>query len=207
MYWNKNIKLLLPLWGMGFFVVFYVLASLNYPGGSRTDPDAVGFSFWDNYLCDLLDIQTLNGEFNPGRTFTLAALFMLCVGLMVLWLHLPKLFNTNVGNNHLVRATGILALVLTMAMPLGNHDIMVRVAGVAGLIALILVMYGLFKSGQTFLVRFGTLCLVVFLANYLIYETGAYLEALPVIQKFTFVFFMAWFAWMNLTLYQQEKSR
>lgn len=206
MYWNKNIKLLVPLWGMGFFVVFYVLGSLKYPGGSRTDPNAVGFSFWDNYLCDLLDIQTLNGEFNPGRKFTVVALIMLCLGLIVLWLHLPRLFKTDFSNNQLVRSTGVLALVLTMAIPLGNHDVMVRVAGVSGLVALLFVMVGLYKSGQIVLVRFGTFCLLVFLVNYVIYETGLFLEALPVIQKFTFLFFMGWFAWMDLALYHQEKS-
>lgn len=206
MYWNKNIKLLAPLWGMGFFVLFYVLASIKYPGGSRTDPKAEGFSFWNNYLCDLLDIQTLNGDRNPGRTFTILALFILCVGLMVLWMNLPKLFNTNGNNNQLVRTTGILALVLTMALPLGNHDVMVRIAGVTGLVAIFFVLQGLFKSGQKLLLGFGVFCLTVFLTNYIIYETGMYLKTLPVIQKFTFVFFLGWFAWMDLALYQQEKS-
>ena len=44
--------LLLPLFGMLLFVLLYVLAALDYPGGSWILPEQNGFSFWNNYLCD-----------------------------------------------------------------------------------------------------------------------------------------------------------
>jgi hypothetical protein len=45
---------------------------------------------------------------------------------------------------------------------------------------------------------------VIFLVNYAIYETGRYLQALPLIQKITFSSFLAWFICLDLGLWRQE---
>ena len=89
----KPSVLLITLAGMGIFVVLYVLAAINYPGGSWMVLDQEGFSFWNNYLCDLLDLYAINGDLNPARFFARGSLGVLCVSLILLWYYLPGLFS------------------------------------------------------------------------------------------------------------------
>jgi len=75
----KPYVLLLPMGGMGLFMVLYVLAAIIYPGGSWIVPGQNGFSFWNNYLCNLLDQDAINGELNSARHFARASLGVLCL--------------------------------------------------------------------------------------------------------------------------------
>lgn len=199
--------LLLPVLGMGLFVILYILSALNYPGGTWMDPTAPGFSFWHNYLCDLLDYKSLNGEINNGRHYARAALGVLCVSLIYLWVYLPHLFRRWGWNTRLMWFAGIMALLATMLLSSGTHDVTVRIAGVLGTIALLSAFAEMSKQGYLGLARFGFVCLFIFLGNYYIYETGNGLYSLPVIQKVTFSGFIGWFIWVDLTLYRSLKNR
>ena len=199
--------LLLPVIGMGLFVTLYVLAAFKYPGGTWIDSSAPGFSFWDNYLCDLLDYRSLNGELNTGRYYARAALGVLCLSLIYLWTYLPHLFPKWSWNTMLMWVSGITAFVTTMLLSAGTHDITVRIAGLLGAVALLSAFAEMWKAGYLGLMRFGFLCLFIFLGNYYIYETGAGLHSLPVIQKITFSGFIAWFIWLDLALYRNLKNR
>ena len=81
----KPYMLLFPLMGMGLFVFLYILAAINYPGGSWNFIDQNGFSFGHNYLCDLLDHYAINGKINSARFFARAALRTLCASIILLW--------------------------------------------------------------------------------------------------------------------------
>lgn len=202
----KNRLLLLPVVGMGVFVVLYILAAVNYPGGSWIDTQAPGFSFWHNYLCDLLDYRALNGELNSGRLYARAALGVLCISLIYFWLYLPHLFKQKNWNTVLMWISGILALITTMLLSSGTHDITVRIAGGLGVIAFLSAFAELRKAHYLGLVRFGYFCLFIFLVNYYIYETGSGLYSLPVIQKITFSCYIAWFIWADLLLYRRLRD-
>ncbi|MCE2613008.1 hypothetical protein LVD13_08495 [Flavobacteriaceae bacterium D16] len=199
--------LLLPVLGMGLFVILYVLSALNYPGGTWIDPTTPGFSFWHNYLCDLLDYKSLNGEINSGRYYARAALGVLCISLIYLWVYLPHLFQKWSWNTRLMWFSGIIALITTMLLSSGTHDLTIRIAGVLGAIALLSAFAEMWKAGYPALVKFGFVCLFIFLGNYYIYETGEGLYSLPVIQKVTFSGFIAWFIWVDLKLYRMLKNR
>lgn len=198
---------LFPLIGIATFVILYILAALNYPGGSYADPNHNGFSFWNNYLCDLLDTYTIGGELNPARTYSRLALLILCISLIILWFHLPKLFPFKNRNQFIMRVTGIGSLVITLFLAAGNHDVIVRIAGLFGVIALITVFIELYKAKYYPLLILGFFCLIIFFINYYIYETGVYIKMLPVIQKVTFVSFISWFLMLDFSLYQRLKSK
>ena len=189
--------------GLILFVLFYVFAALQYPGGSRIHPNETGFSFWNNYLCDLLDINAVNGLPNPARYYSRIALFVLCLGLMLFWYYVPRLFVQKKGNGIAIRATGMGSMLITLFMNDSNHDVVVRVAGIFGAVALILLMAQLLKTGHIALFRFGLFCLLIFLVNYYIYETSIYLDTLPVIQKITFISFLSWFALLDVVIYKR----
>lgn len=203
----KPSVLLIPLAGMGIFVVLYVLAAINYPGGSWMALDQEGFSFWNNYLCDLLDFYAINGDLNPARFFARGSLAVLCVSLILLWYYLPGLFSNKSVNLIVMWLAGILALAITMSLTSGTHDITVRIAGFFGVIAFISCFVELYKAKYFSLLILGIICLLIFLGNYYIYETGTMIRSLPVIQKVTFICYILWFAFLDISYYKFLKLK
>ncbi len=199
--------LYLPLVGMMAFIVLYVLAAYHYPGGSWRSPDSVGFSFWNNYLCDLLDEYAVNGELNSARFLARGSLASLCAALLLLWFFLPSLFPGRGFNKRIMWISGILALVVTGFLGSGTHDLTVRIAGFFGAIAFISCFVELYRMGYIKLMVYGVICLLIFGANYYIYETGKLIEQLPVIQKVTFVSFIGWFVLLNTLLIRKALLR
>lgn len=203
----KPSVLLVPLVGMLLFVILYILAAINYPGGSWIVMDQEGFNFWNNYLCDLLDRNAINGELNPARFFARGSLGVLCVSLLLLWYFLPGLFSKKGINVYVMWLAGILALGVTMSLTSGTHDITVRIAGIFAVIAFISCFIELYKANYFLLFYFGIACLLIFLINYYIYETGTFIKSLPVIQKVTFICFILWFAFLDIFFYKFVKLK
>lgn len=199
--------LLLPIFGIGIFISLYVIATTYYPGGSWVDQGQNGFSFWNNYLCDLLDYYAINGDINIARFYARASLAFLCVSLIILWFYLPLLFLIKSVNLKLMSFSGILSLVITLFLASVSHDLIVRIAGVFGAIAIILLIVELHKIQFYKMLRLGVFCLIVFFLNYYIYETNLYIKMLPVIQKITFVSFISWFILLDISLYRKIKSQ
>lgn len=200
------IILTLPITGMLLFVVFYVIAAIYYPGGSYASPAEAGFSFRNNYLCDLLDDRAINGAVNDARLYSRIALALLCLSVILLWLYVPKLFPYKSKIQILMRTAGILSMVTTFFLASGIHDIIVRIAGVFGVIALLSVFAELYKYKYYKLLILGILCFIQFLANFYIYETQTMLNTLPLIQKVTFASCIGWFILLNIAVFKRFKN-
>ena len=170
---------LFPIIGMGLFLLCYAIATLHYPGGSWSVPDQEGFSFWHNYLCDLLDIHAINGEINTARFYAIFALASLCIGLFWLWFHLPRLFNRKSFNQKVMRASGLFSIFTIFFLALGNHDTIVRIAGLFGVIAFITCSVELHKECLNTIFLLGIICLLVFLVNYYICQWQVYVTDYP----------------------------
>jgi len=201
----RSSLLLIPMIGMVIFIVLYIKAAMVYPGGSAIYPDQIGFNFWNNYLCDLLDEYALNGELNESRTYARWALTVLCASLMILWFYLPNLFAKKSLNQHIMWFSGLISLSVVFFMATQNHDQVVRVAGVFGVIAFISCSRELFKADYIRTSVLGIICLIIFLINYFIYETGVYIKVLPSIQKVTFAACLLWFLILANSLHSKIK--
>lgn len=186
-------RLYLPLAAMALFVLFYVISALYYPGGSWNNPQQVGFSFWNNYLCDLLDTYAINGVLNEARIWSRIALAILCAGLFYLWYHLPILFVVRTLGVKIMWWGGMLAFVSTLSLSDKTHDISVWISGFLGTVALVALVVALIRNKYTTLFPLGIICIFVFLVNYGIYETGFGIRILPIFQKLTFTLFFLWF--------------
>ena len=165
-----------------------------------TDSPAEKLMKLDNYLCDLLDVQTINGLQNTARTYAHIALAILCFSLMLLWVLLPHLFTVKNKSQIIMSIAGILSMVITLFLASEVHDVIIRIAGVFGTLALILTVLQLYKDRYIMLFFLGIICLVLFLTNYYIYETELLLYTLPLIQKITFIFCISWFILLNRAL-------
>ena len=78
---TKNVFILTPIFGTVLFVVLYIIAAVLYPGGSQVDKNSVGFSWLNNYWCNLLNENAINGQHNPAKPVALAGMFILCLTL------------------------------------------------------------------------------------------------------------------------------
>ncbi|MFD0863802.1 hypothetical protein ACFQ1M_16420 [Sungkyunkwania multivorans] len=199
--------MLLPIFGMVIFVLLYFFAAMLYPGGSDAFPNKPGFSFIHNYLCDLLDVQAINGELNTSRALAIVALGILCTSLILLWFYLPVIFTTKSVNQKITLVTGVASLGMTVFLSSVNHDLILRIAGSFGVITLLSVLIELFKIRFFKLFGWGVFCLFIFLGNYYVYETGSLIRALPLIQKVTFLSFIGWFVVLNLVVYRKYRAR
>jgi hypothetical protein len=124
----------------------------------------------------------------------------LCSALLLLWHHLPRLTGGPAWSRRLMRLFGMAALGTTFFLSAGTHDLTVYIAGGLGTVAIVLAIYGLWKGQRRSLTVLGAWCLLIFLLNYVIYESGSFLRALPLIQKVTFSSFLIWLAGINLAL-------
>jgi len=86
----KSILILTPLFGTLLFTCLYFIATLFYPGGSQADKNSKGFSWTNNYWCNLLNENAMNGQHNAARPIAITAMLVLCTTLMIFWVHLSK---------------------------------------------------------------------------------------------------------------------
>ena len=131
------------------------------------------------------------------------ALAILCFSLILLWYHLPKLFDRKNKAQTIMSITGILSLIITLFLASGIHDIIIRIAGVFGVAALLISFIELYKADYYKLLIFGIICLLLFLTNYYIYETEILIDKLPLIQKVTFLSFCNWFVLLSICIYRK----
>ncbi len=199
-------KLLLwsPVLGMSVFILFYVLATFKYPGGSYTDYSQMGFSWQHNYLCDLLDSDAVNGAPNPASTTSRIGLGFLCFGISTLWYLIPQLFPKNKFTYIVIRAAGIGSMLTVIFLAYGAHDLVVRIAGILGLLALLITFKALYDSRYHGLLVYGIISLLLVAANFYIYESRNGSYWLPLLQKFTFLSCMGWFLLLNVKLLQKS---
>jgi len=199
---SYKLLLLLPMVGMCSFVVLYIVAASQYPGGSHVQSSHIGFSIQYNYLCDLLDRYAINGDRNAASKTARIALGFLCTGILVLWYLLPKLFKTTIINNWIIRLSGMASMLTLVFLASEIHDNIVRIAGVFGVIALIATFIELRRSRFYTLLILGIGCFCLVLINFYIYESGYAIRKLAIIQKITFISCISWFMSLNVLLYK-----
>jgi len=71
-------------------VMFIVIASMVYPGGSLVDKNAIGFDWSKNFLSNLFAPKALNGSENHGRIWALIGMAFLAVGYGIFFINMSK---------------------------------------------------------------------------------------------------------------------
>ncbi len=202
----KNIMLLIPIFGTVVFVMLYFVATLLYPGGSQVDKNSVGFSWANNYWCNLLNDNAINGHPNPAKPVAIAGLFVLSLTLTFFWYVFPKYSNLSPKLKLTVQISGAISMIIACFLFTGiNHDLITNLASFFGLIATIGTFIGLYKIKWFGLFLFGLLNIVLVGLNNYLYYTNGLIIYLPVIQKVTFATFLIWLCFINLKLHSIER--
>ena len=128
-----------------------------------------------------------------------------CKSLILLWNYLPSLFKGKSFNKNMMWLSGIASLVTTSFLSSGTHDRTVHIAGFFAVIAFFTCFVELLRARHIKLLVFGVGCLIIFLVNYYVYETGSYIRLLPIIQKITFISFIIWFVVLDIFFFRKLK--
>jgi hypothetical protein len=196
---------LLPLFGSILFIVLYIIAALLYPGGSETNKTTVGFSLINNYWCNLLYKNAINGQINTGLPFAIAAMFILIIALSAFWFLFPQQLVLEKYHKLIIQITGIAGVISCFLLLTDlNHDLVINTASSLGFIAIIGTIVALYKTKWYGLFVFGLFnVLLVVLNNYLYHAKGMMIY-LPVVQKISFLSFLFWICSIALMIFKRE---
>ena len=174
------------------FPLLYALSAMLYPGGTRSDPTVIGFSFRDNYWCDVLDRTTYGGKPNPAAPIALAATLLLALGLAALWWNAAVLYPEARRRAVVVRAAGLVSCVAAPLIATPYHDLAINIASALGALAFVATMSAVRARQGWHLVGLGLLALILSATNYAMWRTRWALSAMPLVQKAAFMAFLAW---------------
>jgi hypothetical protein len=191
--------LLAPVAGVFLFVVLYVLAALHYPGGSGVDPAAAGFSWVNNYWCNLLNSVAINGQPNGGQAYAYAAMAILTLSLVHFWWVFARFAPFRHWERKAIQWAALSSMVVVLFIATGAHDTVINVSGAFGLVALAGTFKGLHRLGWKGLFYAGLFNFVLIVLNNVLYH-GSFYSLLPVVQKITFVTILIWVTGICLTM-------
>jgi len=174
------------------FPLLYALSAVLYPGGTRSDHTRVGYSFRDNYWCDVLDRTTYGGKPNPAAPIALAATLLLALGLAALWWSAAVLYPEAPRRAVVVRGAGLVSCVAAPFMASTYHDLAINIASALATIAFVITMSVVRAREGWHLVVLGLLALIISGTNYAMWQTRWALGAMPLVQKAAFLAFLAW---------------
>ncbi len=204
----KSIYVLIPVFGTVIFLLFYIIATLLYPGGSQVDKNSIGFSWINNYWCNLLNENAINGQFNPAKPVALTGMFVLCQALSFFWFIFPKLINVGKSLKLIIQISGALAMTVAFFLFTSlNHDIITNLASSFGAIATARTFIGLYKNNWRKLFFFGLFNILLVALNNYVYYNKDMIIYLPVIQKITFATFLLWICCIDINLYRHQKVK
>lgn len=201
----RNRILFLPILGILLFVAMYIIAAAIYPGGSQADIHSTGFSWKDNYWCNLFNKTAINGEPNPARPVAVIAMLILGVSLQFFWMMIALLEAYGRFLRRLIIISSVACTILISSLAASApHDLAVNLASLTGLVATVCTMAVLYKLEWKTLFSFGLINILLVAVNNYVYYSEQLIIWLPVIQKITFLFFLLWICCINWCIVQKK---
>jgi hypothetical protein len=161
-------------------VMFIVIASKVYPGGSLVDKNAIGFDWSKNFLSNLFAPKAINGLDNPGRIWALIGMAFLAVGYGIFFINMSKKIASKQWAT-ILKGIGAANIILIFLIATPLHDL--------GVLSIILTLIGLFvitvfvlKSKLHVLKWCCIICLLTYYVFFTFYGFG-YLGLAMIMQK------------------------
>lgn len=197
-----------PIIGLGLYLTLFVITTNDYSGGSINAPNAVGYSFFDNFLCDVMTRTSAGSMQNNMRSLAIVAHWILSFTMIIFFYLLPEIFEERNRNTFLVRFFGVLTMTVFIFMFTDYHDLIVTLTGLLGTVALIPFFIELRHYHGKRFKQLAYLCFLLSIVVYLIFETKIGFYYLPFLQKITFIFDAWWVIWVSIIVLQRnEKTR
>jgi len=194
-----------PMIGLGVYILIFAIAAISYPGGSINQPDASGYSFFNNFLCDVMDPVTKGGTYNPARSLAIVSHLVLSAAMIVFFYLLPEIFTSRGRNFYLTRYVGVFTMIVFAFMYTPHHDFIVTATGVLGTLALIPFFIELNHYPNKFLKQLAYGCFLLSLVVFFIFQTKLGFYYLPILQKAAFVIDAVWVSWVSMLVLKKKQ--
>ena len=196
----KDLLILLPTFGILIFIGLFVYASSLYPGGSQADINSVGFDWMNNFWCNLMNENAVNGQENPASLIAIIAMIILCASVTLNYFYFAAIFEKNRIWKMIIKISGTISTLSAVFIFSKYHDIMTTLLSVFGALGIIGIIRALHKNNLTFFKLTGIVCMILVGMNNLFYYVESLIEYLPMIQKITFILILAWIVGLNLKM-------
>lgn len=200
---NKLINLIPPIGIIGFVLLYFYSTTL-YPGGSQANLNSEGFDWINNYWCNLMNEKGMNGKHNPARPFSICAMIILCLSIMMFSIQFAETYAENSFWKLIINVGGILSMTFAILIFTEYHDLMTLLSSFFGLFLVIGIIKEVNRSDLKKYKITGIICLIFLAVNNLIYYSNHLIEWLPLIQKITFLIVLLWVLGLN---YELGKNR
>lgn len=195
-----------PIFGLGLYVIVFTYAAVAYPGGSINYPNAKGYSFSNNFLCDAMNPITEGGTVNNARFIAIISHLILSGTMISFFYILPKIFNVKNRNTKMIAFFGMTAMTVFILMATEYHDLTVTLTGILGTLAIIPFFIELYRYTNKGLKRLAYLCYILSIIVFLSFETKIGFYYLPLLQKITFGFDAWWVIWTCIIVIDKNKK-
>jgi hypothetical protein len=187
-------------YGILIFVILYLFSASLYPGGSQANINSEGFDWINNYWCNLTNIKSINGHNNPARPYAISAMVILCLSLLIFFLQFSKVVAKSQTWKIIIKIAGPVSMVLGIFIFTEHHDLLTILSSIFGLLAVIGIIFEIFKSEMNRYKLTGLACILLLGLNNYIYYSGDLIELLPLIQKITFLMVLSWIIGLNFKI-------
>lgn len=196
----------IPVFGIILFGVLYFYSSTLYPGGSQANINSIGFDWYNNYWCDLMNENGMNEQPNPASRLAISAMVILCVSLIVFFIQFALYFAKNRFWKNVIGIFGTISMIFAILTFTRYHNIMIALSSFFGLFVLIGIILEVYNSRFTALKMGGILCIFLLILNNYIYYSRQFVEILPLLQKITFAIVLIWFMALDLHLIRSRRN-
>ena len=169
-------------------VLFMVIATLLYPGGSILDKNSVGFDWSKNFFSNLFLAKALNGTANPSRIWALIGMVFNSIGYELFFIHTSQ----KIPQKHtelVLKSIGVINMLFTFLIATPLHDVMVTVSSTLTMLGLFYITVYVLKTKLHWLKFFCMGSLLIFYSTLYLYGAGDW-GLLAVMQKVTSLCFM-----------------
>lgn len=180
----------IPIVGVVAAIGLLAISAYQYSGNMH----------WTRVTVSLLCASTLpDGSPNPGRELPITALLLLCASMALLFHFISQLAETRVQHNA-IQIGGIGSMVYALLTATPMHNLMVNIALVFFIVAIVAIIYMLYRKQYYMLTILGAACIVVKSGSVSLYYTNTYTEVWGVLQKLSIILTTTWLFAVHMTV-------
>ncbi|WKK80708.2 hypothetical protein [Marivirga arenosa] len=193
-----------PIFGLAIYLVVFSLAASDYPGGSQNHAIYEGYSFFHNFLCDVMNPVTEGGLVNEARGLAIVSHLILSLTMIIFFYILPDIFHWENRKTQLIRVFGVLTMTAFIFMYTSYHDAIVVVTALFGSIALIPFFIELTKYENKGFKKLAYACYLLSFVVFVIFVTKIGFYYLPFLQKIVFFLDAWWVIWVSVIVINKQ---
>jgi hypothetical protein len=172
----------IPIVGVVAALALLVVATSLYSGDVH----------WTRVTVSLLCAPSLpDGAPNSGRALPIVALLLLCASMSWLFELIARAADTR-RQLTTIQIAGIGSMVYALLTATPMHNLMVNIALAFFLVAIVAIVYMLYRKKRYVLAFAGIACILLKLSSVSLYYTNSYPEIWGVLQKLSFILTAAW---------------